>query len=171
MTPFTVRSAQDQDAEQMASIAASQPTSPQWTAAQFRESMQPRAEDGTLCRSVLVAELAGELGGFAVASALCNVFPVEAELESLAVSPTLQGRGIGRHLLEATSAWAAGLHFEKLRLEVRASNSRAIHLYESSGFRAIGRRPAYYAAPIEDAVLMERTVSALHGGKSITPLA
>ena len=155
----------------MARIAASNSTAPRWTTAQFREALQPRAAGGTLCRSVLVAEQAGRVAGFAVASALCNVFPVEAELESLAVDPARQGGGIGRRLLEATLDWAAGQHAERLHLEVRASNGRALQIYELAGFRETGRRPGYYANPVEDAVLMERIVLRSDGGVPVTPLA
>jgi ribosomal-protein-alanine N-acetyltransferase len=40
-------------------------------------------------------------------------------------------------------------------LEVRASNSAALAFYRALGFAIAGRRPLYYADPIEDAVLME----------------
>jgi ribosomal-protein-alanine N-acetyltransferase len=39
-------------------------------------------------------------------------------------------------------------------LEVRASNSAAISLYEKVGFRPYGRRKRYYSHPTEDAILM-----------------
>jgi ribosomal-protein-alanine N-acetyltransferase len=160
MIAVTLRPARDQDAEAMASIAGLNPTTPQWTAAQFRETLE---EGRTLRRSVLVAEQAGEVAGFAVASALSNVFPVEAELESIAVAPAQQGHGIGRRLLEATLQWAAAQNAETIRLEARASNDRALGIYERSGFHLIGRRPGYYAAPVEDAVVMERTISVSSG--------
>jgi [ribosomal protein S18]-alanine N-acetyltransferase len=40
-------------------------------------------------------------------------------------------------------------------LEVRASNDAALVLYHRHGFNAVGVRPAYYSAPIEDALLLE----------------
>ena len=76
-----------------------------------------------------VGENAGQIAGFAAASALCAVFPVEAELEILAVAPTLQGCGVGRALLQATFDWAATQNAAILRLEVRASNERALRIY------------------------------------------
>ncbi len=39
-------------------------------------------------------------------------------------------------------------------LEVRAGNGPALGLYESLGFRRVGRRPRYYPNDGEDAVLM-----------------
>ena len=159
MSASLVRSAVLRDAEAMAAIASQNPTAPQWTAAQFCGMLQPRPAGTTLCRSLLVVEHADEVAGFAVASALCAVFPVEAELESLAVAPALQGCGYGLSLLQQTLAWAAAQKAESLRLEVRASNQRALRIYNRAGFRQTGRRPGYYTAPVEDAVVMERTLA------------
>jgi ribosomal-protein-alanine N-acetyltransferase len=39
-------------------------------------------------------------------------------------------------------------------LEVRARNAAAQALYESCGFVVVGRRPNYYSAPVEDALIM-----------------
>jgi [ribosomal protein S18]-alanine N-acetyltransferase len=44
---------------------------------------------------------------------------------------------------------------EALMLEARASNLQAAEFYLRAGFAEIGRRRAYYSAPIEDAVLLE----------------
>jgi L-amino acid N-acyltransferase YncA len=68
-----------------------------------------------------------------------------ARLYSLAVHPAAQGRGLGRRLLEA--AEQAAEHHDRLflRLEVREGHTTAIGLYESSGYRRIGRLPSYYA--------------------------
>ena len=41
-----------------------------------------------------------------------------------------------------------------ITLEVRASNSAALQLYESGGFKRVGVRPRYYANDGEDAVIM-----------------
>jgi ribosomal-protein-alanine N-acetyltransferase len=109
-------------------------------------------------RIALVAILAGsgEVIGFAVA----GLVPPEAELENIAVAREVQRRGIARQLLselvrelkiprEPRQAGIGTLH-----LEVRASNSAAIGLYNSIGFTESGHRPRYYSDPVEDAVLM-----------------
>ena len=41
-------------------------------------------------------------------------------------------------------------------LEVRASNTPALQLYERMGFAVRGKRPGYYTNPSEDALILWR---------------
>ena len=78
----------------------------------------------------------------------------EDHLLSLVVHPSWRGHGLARVLVLA-SQWAARAAGQRLlTLDVRASNEAAIHLYQSCGFRAVGRRPRYYKQPQEDALLL-----------------
>jgi len=43
-------------------------------------------------------------------------------------------------------------------LEVRDSNARARGLYRSRGFEEVGRRRGYYQHPVEDAIVLRRTL-------------
>ena len=43
-------------------------------------------------------------------------------------------------------------------LEVRASNIAALRFYEHHSFEIAGRRPRYYTAPVEDALLLTATL-------------
>jgi ribosomal-protein-alanine N-acetyltransferase len=43
-----------------------------------------------------------------------------------------------------------------MTLEVRESNIPAQNLYNKLGFSSVGKRPCYYTAPAEDAVIMWR---------------
>ncbi len=90
---------------------------------------------------MLVAETAGELGGFVLFLRL----PEEAELLRMAVASPLRGRGLGAELVRAGLDRLAGEGRPVCHLEVRASNRAAIHLYERLGFRLAGARPGYYA--------------------------
>ena len=54
-------------------------------------------------------------------------------------------------------------------LEVRRSNSVAIHLYEREGFRAAGMRRRYYQDNGEDALVMWRTPATLEGSLDDVP--
>lgn len=68
----------------------------------------------------------------------------DAQVMTIAVDGTHQNHGLGRRLLDALVARARELGAERVLLEVRVDNDPAIHLYESSGFRRLGRRRAYY---------------------------
>ena len=81
----------------------------------------------------------------------------EVHLLNITVEPVQQGRGWGRLMLEALATWSRGQGAQWLWLEVRQSNEAAQRLYERQGFRALGRRKAYYPAAggqREDAILM-----------------
>lgn len=77
----------------------------------------------------------------------------EAEVHTLAVDPTHQGKGIGRALLRALLDHAMGA---TVFLEVRTDNHPAIELYRSEGFAVIGTRRGYYRPSGADAFTMRR---------------
>ena len=63
----------------------------------------------------------------------------------------------GTTLLRAMRRIAMGQGAERMFLEVRPSNPRAIALYHEEGFNEIGRRPRYYPdhdGRREDAIVM-----------------
>lgn len=76
----------------------------------------------------------------------------EAELLTIAVSPTAQCRGIGAGLMDMFIDAARQRHSEQAFLEVAANNPAAIHLYLKKEFVQTGQRPAYYRLPDGSAV-------------------
>lgn len=62
-----------------------------------------------------------------------------AQVLSVAVDPSAQGRGIGRQLVEAGLALLHGQGVRTVKLEVRPDNEPAKHLYSSLGFRETGK--------------------------------
>jgi len=82
----------------------------------------------------------------------------EGELANLAVASAHRGRGIGGALLDAMLADAASRAISQVYLEVRESNAAARKLYETRGFEEIGRRKSYYRTPVEDALILRRTL-------------
>jgi len=78
----------------------------------------------------------------------------EAQVQNLAVHPAFRGRGVGRRLLTHGLAEARRRGCQLATLEVRPSNFQALALYRSLGFKEVGRRPRYYQAENEDALLL-----------------
>jgi ribosomal-protein-alanine N-acetyltransferase len=68
----------------------------------------------------------------------------EAEILSVAVDRTWQGRGLGRRLLTQHLGRLAGYGARTVFLEVGEKNDPATRLYLRSGFREVSRRPNYY---------------------------
>jgi [ribosomal protein S18]-alanine N-acetyltransferase len=97
-----------------------------------------------------VAEEKNGVAGFIVARRVAG----DLEILNFAVRPESRKLGAGSSLLRETLAWGATFHAEKAFLEVRASNLAALRFYEHNGFEATGRRPRYYTAPIEDALVL-----------------
>jgi GNAT superfamily N-acetyltransferase len=86
---------------------------------------------------LLVAELAGTgLAGVAYAETLTDYFTGErhGHLAILVVDAAGEGRGVGRALLAATEAWAAGQGHRFITLNVFAANARARRVYERAGY-------------------------------------
>lgn len=104
-----------------------------WSAAQLRQQLHSKQMNFGLWQD-------NALVGFIL---LQNIFP-EAELLNIAVAPDAQNKKIGRTLLLHTFDYLIAKKFERLYLEVRASNHIAIHLYESLGFNQMGERKNYY---------------------------
>jgi ribosomal-protein-alanine N-acetyltransferase len=72
--------------------------------------------------------------------------PGETHLLNLCIGRGNQGRGHGRMLLEFLLDRARARGSETVLLEVRPSNSVALELYSSLGFREVGLRRDYYPA-------------------------
>jgi ribosomal-protein-alanine N-acetyltransferase len=95
-------------------------------------------------------------GDALIGHGILSVAADEAHLLNLCIRRDRQGAGhgraLGRHMLGCAHARGARL----VILEVRPSNRIAIALYESLGFREIGRRPDYYPADKghEDAIVL-----------------
>jgi RimJ/RimL family protein N-acetyltransferase len=61
----------------------------------------------------------------------------------LFVAPYARGHGLARLILQCAEEHARGLGFHVLNLDVRATQTGAIALYEQLGFVRWGTHPAY----------------------------
>lgn len=112
---------------------------PPWTAEQFWSELAGVPDT----RWYVVAEAwddPAELAGYAG----LLVGAGTADVQTLAVSPLHQRRGLGTALLESMIDEAAKRGASELLLDVRADNTAALALYARHGFEQIGRRRGYY---------------------------
>ena len=78
----------------------------------------------------------------------------EAHIITLGVHPDWRRQGIGCQLIGRLLQVAIEQQMGWATLEVRASNQGAIALYESLGFKSVGRRKRYYSDPEEDGLIL-----------------
>jgi len=90
---------------------------------------------------VAVDEATGRMCGVAIAS---RISPSVAHIGQISVLPSYQGRGVGRALVEGVLTGARLAEIRTVTLAVTLANERALHLYESCGFRRTVDFPVYY---------------------------
>ncbi len=99
---------------------------------------------------------------------ICSRYDTVWHVMNVAIDGAYQRRGLASALL-AELYERVGDSQARFTLEVRRSNSVAIHLYEREGFRAAGIRRRYYQDNGEDALVMWRTPATLQGSLSDVP--
>ncbi|MEO6713737.1 MAG: ribosomal protein S18-alanine N-acetyltransferase [Mycobacteriales bacterium] len=101
-------------------------------------------------RRYVVAESGRDLAGYGGVSVQSD----EAYIQTIAVAPAYQRRGIGRTLLADLLTTARLRGAMTAGLEVRADNAPAQLLYARFGFEPVGIRRGYYQPSNVDAVVM-----------------
>ena|SRR5687768_8858018 len=84
----------------------------------------------------------------------------EVHVTNIAVHPESRRRGLGRTLLSSVLDDARQRRLRVVGLEVRPSNHEALGMYDSFGFKVVGRRKGYYYDTGEDALVMELDLEA-----------
>jgi len=111
----------------------------------------------------LVAELEGEVAGYALGWKLENSF----ELHRIAVKKEKRKRGIGRELLKELLKKCRNEGIKEVLLEVREGNHPAVNLYRSLGFKEVGKRKNYYGK--EGALIFSLHLPPLAPVKNLKP--
>lgn len=88
-----------------------------------------RALDGS-ASTVLAAVAEGQL----LATAMVGHDGHRGWVYYLAVSPHLQGRGLGRQMMRACEAWVVARGIPKIQLMVRTGNAPVVAFYERLGY-------------------------------------
>jgi diamine N-acetyltransferase len=110
-------------------------------------------------KTILVAEENGVLLGYVefgdVTIPEVQARPGDQSVHRLYVETALQGRGLGRALLEAALQHPRLANASRVFLDVWDENRRAVRLYESVGFQRVGTtRFTIGAEVMEDAVML-----------------
>jgi ribosomal-protein-alanine N-acetyltransferase len=80
-----------------------------------------------------------------IAAVLFVMAPKTADLCYLFVRPEFRGKGFGLKLLESSmKALCTETDAAEVMLEVKLTNTHAIHIYEQLGFERISERKSYY---------------------------
>lgn len=96
-----------------------------------------------------VIKVDGVVAGFYVSWFISG----EIELANIAVSTDYRRMGLGDQLMDDLIDYGKKMAFQKIYLEVRNHNQRAVPLYENKGFEQIAIRKNYYSDG-EDAKVM-----------------
>jgi [ribosomal protein S18]-alanine N-acetyltransferase len=139
------------DVDAVLTIQAACPEIAQWSAWDYE----------SVARGEMMGWVADDergIAGFLVARKLVG----ETEILNFAVRADFRRQGTGTALLAQALKWSESVGAERVILEVRASNLAAIRFYERHGFVVTGKRPRYYAAPIEDALLLNLSLAKPH---------
>ena len=90
----------------------------------------------------------------------CSMMTVldEGDILNVAVRSDRQKEGIGQFLVDSMLRMAEMQGIRLVHLEVRQGNGTARRLYQRLGFKEDGLRRDYYENPVENAVLMIKTM-------------
>jgi ribosomal-protein-alanine N-acetyltransferase len=135
------------DINAVMAIAANLDTAPQWPRAAYEAALDSTAIPQ---RIALVAGISATVIGFAIAS----LVPPQAELETIAVTQSLQRSKAGSAILLDMLRELESRQITEIMLEVRASNAPAQAFYRSHSFDTVARRSGYYSRGGEDALIM-----------------
>ena len=135
------------DLDGVLAVEAESFTNP-WTRDMYAWELQNRA----VCHIYVARTADCAVAGFC---AFWLVFD-EIHINNVAIRPQYRGRGMGTAVMHHVLAEARRLGAKRATLEVRASNERALRLYERLGFYVAAVRPNYYSSPVEDALVLWR---------------
>lgn len=142
-----IRRATPEDIATIAAIEAACFDAP-WSAATFLDELvRPVAR-------LWVAEADARIVGYVSAWIVAD----EAHLHRLGVTADARGSGIGMDLVEIVLAEARAHGCAHVDLEVARGNAGARRLYARAGFVELAVRMGYYRNPVDDALVLRRSL-------------
>jgi ribosomal-protein-alanine N-acetyltransferase len=83
----------------------------------------------------------------------------ELHVHNVTVAPERRRNGLARRMLEHAFDVGRAAGARVALLEVRETNQPARALYAALGFDEVGHRRGYYVRPVEDAILLSRSLA------------
>ena len=115
-------------------------------AASFRRGWSEHEIEELLLDRHVIAHRA-MIGGKLIGFVMSRLVEDEAEILSIAIAGSRQGRGLAAKLLNLHLRRLAAFSTRSVFLEVDEHNKPAMRLYDRAGFHEISRRPNYYPVP------------------------
>jgi ribosomal protein S18 acetylase RimI-like enzyme len=103
----------------------------------------------------IIAEIKAQIGAYVLVLYRAN--SGAARMYSIGAARKFRRRGLAGLLVAAAERAAVRRGRKAMRLEVRADDRGTIALYESSGYRRVGRAPGYYGDRV-DALRLEKAL-------------
>ena len=102
----------------------------------------------------LVCEMNGQIAGY------CGLWTVlgEGNITNMAVSGGFRRLGIAETLMKEMEKRGMSKNVVTYFLEVRKSSKAAVNRYKKMGYVQIGVRKNFYEKPVEDALVMSKTI-------------
>ncbi|PCJ39493.1 MAG: ribosomal-protein-alanine N-acetyltransferase [SAR86 cluster bacterium] len=113
-----------------------------WSPKNIQESVLSSNDKSFVLSAASGSKNTGIVLGYAVIHTVLD----ESHLLNIVIKKKAQGKGLGDYLLQQLIDFVKAQNQHLFLLEVRASNSKAIKLYENVGFKRNGIRKAYYPA-------------------------
>jgi ribosomal-protein-alanine N-acetyltransferase len=148
--PLALEPAQPADLAQILELERASYSHP-WSESSLREALLGQGR----FRALVLRAADGSVRAYCFAQHVAD----ELHVHNVAVAPALRRQGLARRLLLELLADARRAGLRVALLEVRESNQPARELYQALGFDAVGHRRAYYASPVEDALLLRKALS------------
>ena len=145
-----VRPLRRNDIEAVIQITQESPQAASWSTASHEQFL---TQSGAVA---FASDVGAQMTGFVLGRQIAD----HAEILNLAVASEWRHRGHGSALLLVALEEFQRRGANHIFLEVRASNTPAISFYRKHGFAKTGRRKAYYRNPDEDALILEKKLTA-----------
>jgi ribosomal-protein-alanine acetyltransferase len=143
---YQIRVARESDLDQIMQIEKASFGSDSWSKPNMKSELLARHT------TYLVADENNEVIGYAGLSKLAS--STTADIQTIAVSDSHRGLGIGRALIQNLLGYAKEQKAKEVFLEVREDKPIPQSLYKSLGFLTIDRRENYYQPDGVAAIVM-----------------